>query len=164
MFQVCSRRVQPIVEPSFIWLVYYLMYYIHAKLQLAQNIIYSLYIFTALKPRHLIICKPCTNSSISIDSLCDTLICIIHAKIASCSHELQCTSTTLDTTLGLPLLHWPQTKISEFVSIGHLYHILQCLNIFFHDLLWCNSDAVDMQHCIQIGTQNHHFRHLWELG
>ena len=64
------------------------MYYIHAKLQLAQNIIYSLYIFTALKPRHLIICEPCTNLNISIDLLFDTLISMIHAKIALCSHGL----------------------------------------------------------------------------
>ena len=49
----------------------------------SQNIIHSLYIFTTLKLRHLIICKPHTNISISIDLLCDNLISIIHAKIAS---------------------------------------------------------------------------------
>ena len=64
------------------------MYYINMKLQRPKNIIYSLYIFTALKPRHLIICEPHTNLSISIDSLCDTLISIICAKIASRSRGL----------------------------------------------------------------------------
>ena len=49
---------------------------------------HSLIIFTAFKPRHLIICEPCTNLSISLNSLCDTLISIICAKIASHSHGL----------------------------------------------------------------------------
>ena len=48
---------------------------------------------------------------------------------------IQCIGTTLDTTLGLPLLHWPQTQIHEFVSIGHLCNILECLNLFYHGLL-----------------------------
>ena len=46
-----------------------------------EYIIFTLHL-TVLKLRHLIICEPCTNSSISIDSLCDTLISIICAKIA----------------------------------------------------------------------------------
>ena len=54
----------------------------------ASQLIHSLYILTALKLRHLIICEPRTNSSISIDSLCDTLISIICAKIASRSRRL----------------------------------------------------------------------------
>ena len=54
----------------------------------SQNIIHSLYIFTTLKLRHLIVYEPRTNLSISIDLLCDTLISIIHAKIALCSHGL----------------------------------------------------------------------------
>ena len=49
--------------------------------------------------------------------------------------RIQCIGTTLDTTLGLPLLHWPQTQIHEFVSIGHLCNILECLNLFYHGLL-----------------------------
>ena len=50
---------------------------------------YLLIIFTApLKLRHLIICEPHTNLSISIDLLCNTLISIIHAKIALHSRRL----------------------------------------------------------------------------
>ena len=45
--------------------------------------------------------------------------------------------------LGLPLLHWSQIQISEFVSLGHLYHILQCLKLSFDDLLKCDSDCAD---------------------
>ena len=52
-----------------------------------KYILFTLHL-TALKPRHLIVCKPHTNSSISIDSLCDTLISIIRAKIALRSHGL----------------------------------------------------------------------------
>ena len=51
-------------------------------------IIHSLYILTALKLRHLIVYEPRTNLSISIDLLCDTLISIICAKIASRSRGL----------------------------------------------------------------------------
>ena len=69
------------------------MYYINMKLQLPQKSIYSLYIFTTLKPRHLIVCEPHTNSSISIDLLCNTLISIICAKIASHSHGLSSIQT-----------------------------------------------------------------------
>ena len=58
------------------------------KASASQNIIYSLYIFPALKPRHVIVCKPHTNLGISSDSLCDTLISIICPKIALCSHGL----------------------------------------------------------------------------
>ena len=54
----------------------------------SQKIIYSLYIFTTLKLRHLIVCEPHTNLNISIDLLCDTLITIICAKIASRSRRL----------------------------------------------------------------------------
>ena len=43
---------------------------------------HSLIIFTTLKPRHLIVRKPHTNLSISINSLCDALVSIICAKIA----------------------------------------------------------------------------------
>ena len=39
--------------------------YKYKALASPKIIIYSLYILTALKPRHLIICEPCTNSSIS---------------------------------------------------------------------------------------------------
>ena len=52
------------------------MYYINKKLQLPKNIIHLLYIFTTLKLRHLIVCESCTNLSVSIDSLYDTLISI----------------------------------------------------------------------------------------
>ena len=69
------------------------MYSINTKLRLPNKNHHSLYILTALKPRHLIICEPHTNLSISIDSLCDTLISIIHAKIALHSHGLSSIQT-----------------------------------------------------------------------
>ena len=40
-FQIHFRRVQLILEPSFIWLAYYLMYYINMKLQLPKYYLFT---------------------------------------------------------------------------------------------------------------------------
>ena len=88
VFQIHSQKVQPILKHSFIWLVYCL-HVIYKYEALASKISsHSLIIFTTFKPRHLIICEPCTNLSISLNSLYNTLISIIYAKIASHSHGL----------------------------------------------------------------------------
>ena len=48
---------------------------------------------------------------------------------------LQCTGTAFHTTLISHSLPWPQTFIHKSEYIGSLYSTLQCLKIFFHDLL-----------------------------
>jgi hypothetical protein len=44
-FQIHSQRVQPILKPSFVWLVYYLMYYINTKLWLPKYHPFTLHLY-----------------------------------------------------------------------------------------------------------------------